>query len=436
MRGIHQHLHTAPYLCGEQLIADVGLNFHKRIPAPLLDFIRHLIGQCCRHGAVFCLIGKHTHVLKTAFFYKTAQTFKMLFRFARIANNKGRAQSRMGQHGAHGIQYSPGVARKRPTHARQHIRVSVLQGNIQIRQQRRAAISDKAQKLRRHACGVQVEQAQPGEALKPHQFFKQAGQAVLEPKINTPGGQILRHKIKLAHALGQQGPGFIGNIVGGKRFKAAPDGRNGAERALVPAPLAHLEPCVRRAGRKQSAAAGDTGRRLGQVQGRCQHGWPARQITRGQPHVHFRQFRCQIGSAITPHHAAAYSQQGLNLALFKPLDGVHNRANRFTHGRVDESAGIDENQTRLAHVFHMLHGDPKRTEQALTVHAVFGAAKAQRPYFQGIRKNSSCHGGTIQRGGALVIIEASPHSSNRTCPDRQICKTITQMLDLICCLTG
>lgn len=112
MRGIYQHLHAPAHLRGEQLVADVGLNFHKRIPTPLLNFIWHLIGQCCRHGAIFYLIGKHAHMLKATFFYKTAQTFEMLFRFARIANNKGRAQSRMGQPGAHRIQYTPGSPAK------------------------------------------------------------------------------------------------------------------------------------------------------------------------------------------------------------------------------------------------------------------------------------------------------------------------------------
>ena len=200
---------------------------------------------------------------------------------------------------------------------------------------------------------------------------------MFEAQINAPRGKVLRHKVQLAHSLRQQRAGLVGDVVGSQRLESAPDGGDGAKSALVPAALAHLEPGVRRSGGKQPASPGDVHRRLGQAQRRRQHGRPARDVGGGQPHVHFGQFGCQLRSAITPHHAAANGQQRFDLALLEPLHGIHYRAYRFAHCGVNKPAGIDEYQASLAHVLHMLHGDAQRTEQALAVHPVFGAAKTQ-----------------------------------------------------------
>ena len=162
----------------QQLVADVGLNFHQRIPPPLFDLVWHLIGKGCSLRTVFRLIGEHPHVLKAAFFHKAAQRLKVFFGFAGVAHNKGRAQGGVGQHRTNSVEHAPGVASKRAPHTRQHVGVRVLQGDIQIRQQGCAAISDKTQQLRRNAAGVEVEQAQPRQPVKAHQFFEQARQSV------------------------------------------------------------------------------------------------------------------------------------------------------------------------------------------------------------------------------------------------------------------
>ena len=193
---------------------------------------------------------------------------------------------------------------------------------------------------------------------------------------------------------------------------------DGAEGALVAAALADLEPGVGRSGGEQAAAVTrDLFRRIGQTQGVGQQSGPVRQIPRGQPEVHLGQFPGQFLRAVAAHHATGHGQQRFVLAAGQPVYGVQHG---FAHGRGDKAAGIDENQTRPAHLGHAFDGHAQRTEQTFAVHPVFGAPQTQGPDRQGFCCNARVHRRILQRARQLVTRPAPERIRRASCKnDRQ-----------------
>ena len=169
--------------------------------------------------------------------------------------------------------------------------------------------------------------------------------------------------------------------------------RDGAKGALVAAALADLEPSIGGPSGEQAAVAVTCNlfQRIRQTQGVGQQGGPVRQIPRGQPKAHFGQFPGQLLRSVAAHHATGHGQQGFVLAAGQAGYGVQHGPHGFAHGRGDKSAGIDENQTRPAHLGHAFDGHTQRTEQTFAVHPVFGAPQTQGPDRQGFCCNTRIH---------------------------------------------
>ena len=149
---------------------------------------------------------------------------------------------------AHGLQHMAGVAGKGTPHAGKHVGVGVLEGDVQIRQQRPPGFAQEAQEVRRDARGIEIEQAQPGQAVQRQEGLQQGAQVLRRGEVAAPGAAVLRHKHDLPHALGEQGAGLFLQSGGGRGAQAAADGRYGAEGAGMAAAFADLEPGIGGAG--------------------------------------------------------------------------------------------------------------------------------------------------------------------------------------------
>ena len=303
----------------------------------------------------------------------------MLLGLAGIAHDEGGAQGGLGQGLAHAVHHAAGIIGEGAAHAGQHLGMGVLQGDVEVRQQPRPSLAHVAQQFGRNAAGIKVEQAQPGQAVQGQQLVQQVGQALGRVEVAAPRGQVLGHQDQFAHPAGQQAAGLLAQV--GRRHGAqrAPDGRDGAEGALVAAAFAHLEPGIGRARGEQAARRGGS---RGQAQGLAHHGGPVFQLAGGQPQVHLGQVGGQILDAVAPHHTAGHGQQGAALAAAQTLHGIEDGADGLAYGRLDEAAGIDEDQTCPAHVFHAVHGHAQRAQQMLGIHTVLGTAQAQGPHRQ------------------------------------------------------
>lgn len=174
------------------------------------------------------------------------------------------------------------------------------------------------------------------------QTFQQAREGVLFPTFPAIGGHILGNEHEFAAALSQTVPGVVQYFLLRPAAEGAPDGGDGAEPAAVIASFGDLQIGIPR-GRGQQP--GPDIRQL-----------PTQQLANAaaqlampgdlQEKVHLGQFPGQILS-IPGDEAARDHQQGFGVSPGQGLGCVQDDLQRFAHGRLDESAGIDQDHLGL-----------------------------------------------------------------------------------------
>ena len=320
----------------------------------------------------------------------------MLLRFTGEADHDARAQGRFGEDVADAVKHFAGVARKGAAHAREHVRVRMLHGHVEIGHERLARRAQVFEHFRRHPGGIEVEQPQPFKAGQGEKLVEQHAQVRLAVEIAAPCGHVLRHQHQFLDALIEQAARFVDDEFLGVRTVTAPDARDSAERTGVAATVADLEPCVGGARAEQAARRG----RLGQAELAGDHRGPLLKAAVVQPEIDLREFRGQLALMIAPHQTARHGQQRAFGQVFDVRNGLRDGPHRFLGGGLDEGAGIDENQIG---VFRRVHRDKlhaERPEKALGVDPVLGTAEA-------------CGIAAKRMGHGLPHIVMPPHAQRR-----------------------
>ena len=130
---LDQYVHGAAHPAVVAFGGNGLLQRHQGVLAGLGDVGIHRVGQLSSGGAVLWREGEHAHVIEALAPQELHQVLEVLLRFAWKAHDQGGAQHRIGELVADLIQ-QPVVHIRLPgaVHRPQHLRVAVLQRQIQI----------------------------------------------------------------------------------------------------------------------------------------------------------------------------------------------------------------------------------------------------------------------------------------------------------------
>ena len=132
---------------------------------------------------------------------------------------------------------------RRARHATEHVRIRVLERNIEVRED--LPLSHQRNNAVHHRVRVHVVEADPetetaklnAEVLKTRMHGAAARERELIAEVGTVGRRVLRDHHDFLHAVFLQAPGFAHDGVHRAGVKLAAELRNDAERAVIVAAL-------------------------------------------------------------------------------------------------------------------------------------------------------------------------------------------------------
>ena len=206
-------------------------------------------------------------------------------------------------------------------------------------------LRDDFEQLRRDAGRVEVHVADPRYGRLAHQGLQHLGQAHAVAAVAPVVGQVLRHEVDLARALHLEQLRLADDVVERERAVLAAHQRDGAERAAVVASFADLE--VAHPGRVAGVEPHAGVQRLGVADqpARVQLADELVGLRRAEEEVHLGEGLLHL--ALVPFHHAPHRHQGLAGAVHLVAGRLDDGVERFLLGRVNEPAGVDDNQLGL-----------------------------------------------------------------------------------------
>ena len=127
-----------------------------------------------------------------------------------------------------------------PPHRLQKRRVGVLQRQVQVARHAPAR-RERSDELGRDPVGIGVEDPDPAETVDVVERPQEMGGVGAVLEVGPVVGRVLGNQVDLDHALRRQAPGFFDDRGDRPRALQTAEGRDGAERAGVVAPLRDLE---------------------------------------------------------------------------------------------------------------------------------------------------------------------------------------------------
>lgn len=143
-------------------------------------------------------------MLEAHLLHKTGQFGILLLRFPGESHDKARPEGRFRKDVADAVHDLAWIAGKGAPHAGEHIRMRVLYRNVEIGDEWLSRLAQILEQVSGHACGVEIEQAQPFKARQRQEAVQQSAQAVSFSEILAPDRQILSDEDQFLHTLIEQ----------------------------------------------------------------------------------------------------------------------------------------------------------------------------------------------------------------------------------------
>ncbi len=285
-----------------------------------------------------------------------------------------------------------------PPHRLEHLRMAVLEGDVEVRDETRLA-PHQAEQLDVERGRIGVQEANPGKGRAGEQGFHQPQQPVpAEVEVLAVAGGVLGDQAELDRAGGLQGARLGDQALDGPAAEAAAPVRDRAEGAGVVAAFGDLEIGV--AARRQQAGRGVVedqvgGRRRRWAAAELDDRLDLAQLIERDEAVDLRNLPQQLLAVAVDH---ATRDQELRhpptLARCDLEDGV----DRLPLGLIDEGAGVDDHGLGPVEVGrHLVSRPAELAQEDLRVHQVLGAAQADQADARGSRGGR--HGPTILPNG-------------------------------------
>ena len=223
----------------------------------------------------------------------------------------------------------------------------MLDRHVEVRHDARIA-RDHVEQTGGEAGAVQVEQAKPGNRRLREELLEQLGQGGAVAAVAPVVGKVLRHEVHFARALHLEQLRLAYHVLGAERAMLAAHERDGAEGAAVVAALADLEVAHVRAFAHRQPVAGMQQKLAADQTARLQ---PRNQLVglRGaQKEIDLGE-RLEEFSLVALDHAAD-GDEALQRAVRLEASGVDDGIERFLLGRIDEAAGVDDDELCVAEV--------------------------------------------------------------------------------------
>ena len=312
---------------------------------------------------------------------KVIKLLKFLLCFPREANDQAGAEDGVGHQRPQPADALPDQLAAAPAvHVPQDPVVDVLDGDIKI-VEHLAAGGHSLQKLVVHLVGIEIMQADPGNAGDLLQLPQQVGEPPAAVEIQPVAGDILRHHQKLPHAGLRQTPGLLHQRFHGRGTEGPADHGDDAVGAPVVAALRDAEiggiPGRQQDSAPRQAAFLPRGKIFPPGRGveRALDGLHDAVVAAGaQGGVHLRQLPEKV--ALVSLGQAAGNDQRLQLALLFQLRQLQNRLNGLALGAVNKAAGIDNGRVSPLRLLQKLHARLLQEPQHLLgIHQIFGAAQ-------------------------------------------------------------
>ena len=365
------------------LIADfryLGLDGHELMIPFFLDFFRNLaVHEGCRR-AVFAGIGEDADIVEFRFLDEITEFLEFFFRFAREADDERRAQGQLAAvtaellHEAAHIGF--GIA---AVHALQDGLGNVLERQVDVGTDF-FFLDDEVHQFIRKVVGIEIEQADPADAVDLHQLAQQFRQQGMTGQVDAIARRVLGDEVDFLDAVGCQLLYFGDDGIDGPAVQLAPYMGNDAERAAVVAAFAdfHIGTVLRRrpqAARILVVEMADIVHEAGFAPFLDRiDGFPdAVPRTGSQEGVDFRHFLHQIFFILLAQ--AARDDEYLAFPLRLVAGSLQYRINGFLLGFFNERTRIDDNDIRLGQVLCDLHmAVAEDAQHDFRINKVFGAA--------------------------------------------------------------
>ena len=267
-----------------------------------------------------------------------------------------------------------------PAHRRQDRPRHVLQRDVHVGHEARLARHQLQHRVVER-LRVRVEKADPRKGRPGEQRLDEARQPVApRAEVLAVARRVLRDQDELRDALRLEAPRLGDERLDRAAPLEAPHLRNRAEGARVVAPLADLEvrvaPAAREHPRRELVVEPRRQRLVREPRQRRQARRGRRRVlelVEADEGVHLGDLLREL-AAVLLHHAAR-DDDAVDLAALLALDLLEDRLDRLFLGAVDEAAGVDEHDARLAVRNDLVAGLLQVPEHHLGVHEVLRAAE-------------------------------------------------------------
>ena len=382
---IDEHVLRPADLVAQPRSADRRLRFHEALTALFLHALGDWIGQRVGGCPFNRRVGEAAHAVELRLVQEHQQLVELGVRFTGKPHDERAAQRDVGPLGApraHAVQHL--LRSGGPFHQPEDARARVLERHVEIGHE--AAVRGRRRHQWHDVVDVRVrvnimeprpravflrERRKLGRELERARFHRPTPpEAGAVAHVDAVGTRILRHHEQFAHAGTQQALRFGEHVAERAGDEVAAHRRNDAERAAVIAAFGDLEIRVVLGRQLDPLRRNEIQKRIVLGRQRLVHrAHHARVILRAADRKHVRMSLADQIGALT--EAAGHD----DLAVF--LQRLADRVQRFGDGRIDEAAGIDDDDVRRIIRRHdIVAFDPKLGENAFGIYESFRTAEA------------------------------------------------------------